>query len=78
MNVHFTAKSYPVAMLSRSCNYFTKDILNYVSLTIEAFTCTCTNIGCVISTKNSQRMIGEYFGEDTNRCPIENAITCAR
>lgn len=24
-----TAKSYPVSMLSRSCNYFTKDILDY-------------------------------------------------
>ena len=26
------AKSYPATMLSRSCNYFTKEILEYVSL----------------------------------------------
>jgi len=30
---HFPlAKSYPATMLSRSCNYFTKEILEYVSL----------------------------------------------
>ena len=31
VSMNSAAKSYPATMLSRSCNYFTKDIMEYVS-----------------------------------------------
>ena len=39
LNAQCIAMSYPATMLSRSCNYFTKEILEYVSFLI---TLTCS------------------------------------
>jgi len=40
----YLAKNYPAAMLSRSMNYFTKDILEYVSLLKIKFENICITL----------------------------------
>ena len=56
------AKSYPATMLSRSCNYFTKEILEYVSLKAMLCQCAC----CLASNPGFPfRILSHSFEEKT-------------